>query len=469
MNYFKLLKEISRLRENKDFLVIDEKKYTYGEVYNASKLLGQKLNNLIKTSYLEDSKNKLLIYCDDFYFQLLIFFASNFFEQIPIIAHNSLKAETIMKIIIQNNIQYVISDKYLKFDNVRTVEINRDILGFEEILIYKTNVLSRNVKNFKVCMGALTSGSTDIPKVLYRTYESWSDFFKIQNKIFKINLDSKVFINGSLSFTGNLNVVMSVLYEGGTIISVSNFNCKKWMLVIDEEKVTNIYLVPTKLKMLNTFLKESVDSVRSIFTGSQLLFEKTADKLMEKFPNSEITLYYGASELNYITYLNYEEIRSKPLSVGRPFPNIDIIIKDDFIYVNTKYHVEGMRNPCTVYDMGYVDSEGYLIFEGREDNVINKGGFKISGIKIENEIKRINGISDVAVIGYDHEKKGKEIAAFIIVNKDITKKTIIEKLKINLMPIEIPKKIIFIQNMPLNSSGKIDRFKLIEDNLPDHI
>lgn len=469
MDYFKLLKEISRVRENKKFLVVDEKTYTYEEVYKASKSLGERINSIVKDSALEGSKNKLLIYCDDFYFQLIAFFASNFLKQIPIIAHYSLTSETIKKIIIKNNIQYVISDKDLKFDSIRRVEVNRGIFSFKKIFAYETNFISNSIINSKVCMGVLTSGSTDIPKVLYRTYESWVDFFKIQNKVFKINSYSKVFINGSLSFTGNLNVIMSVLYEGGTIISVTGFNCKKWIKEIDKEKVTNIYLVPTKLKMLNTFVKEHMNNVQSIFTGSQLLVEKTADKLKEKFPNSEIILYYGASELNYITYLNYEEIHSKPLSVGRPFPNVDIIIKDDFIYVKTKYHVEGMKNPCTVYDVGYMDSEGYLIFQGRKDNVINKGGLKISGIKVESEIKKIDGISDAAVIGYDHDKKGNEIAAFIIANEEITKESIIEKLKINLMPVEIPKKIIFMENMPLNSSGKIDRLKLIHDNFSDHI
>lgn len=467
MDYLRLLREISKTRKDKKFLIIDEKKYTYEQVYKSSKLLGEKLNNIVKSRGLENGKNKLLIYSDDFYFQLIAFFASNFIKQIPIIAHNSLTIETVKKIIIQNNIHYVISGKDLKFDNIRHVEIDGDILAFEKIFAYETSVISNSELNSKTCMGVLTSGSTDIPKVLYRTYESWVDFFIIQNKIFKINLESKVFINGSLSFTGNLNVVMSVLYEGGTIVSLTSFNCKKWIQEINKEKVTNIYLVPAKLKMLNTFLKEPNNNVQSIFTGSQLLFEKTADKLKEKFPNSEITLYYGASELNYITYLNYEEIHSKPLSVGKPFPNVDIIIKDDFIYVNTKYHAEGMKNPCTVYDVGYVDSEGYLIFLGRKDNVINKGGLKISGIKVENEMKKINGISDAAVIGYDHDKKGKEIAAFITANKEITKESIIEKLKINLMQVEIPKKIIFVENMPLNSSGKIDRLKLIQDNFSD--
>jgi long-chain acyl-CoA synthetase len=463
MDYFKLLEEISNTRENKDFLVINEKKYTYSEIYKISKLLGEKINNIVKVNECSNMKNKLLIYSDNFYFQLIAFFASNFAKGIPVISHYNLPKETLNKIIINNEIQYVITDTELKL-NEYNINFREVLEGFEKVLLYKTNTKRSDIINTKICIGVLTSGSTGIPKVLYRTYESWVDFFGIQNKVFKINLNSKLFVNGALSFTGNLNAIMSILYEGGTVVSITGFNCKRWLKAINTERVTNIYLVPTKLKMLNSFVKEPINNVKSIFTGSQLLFESTADELRKKFVNSEIILYYGASELNYITYINYEEIHSKPLSVGRPFHDVEIFIENDYIYVNTKYQVEGMKSPCTVYDVGYIDEDGYLIFDGRKDNVINKGGIKISGTKIENEIRKINEVSDVAVIGYNHNKKGNEISAYIVLNKEITKADIIQKLKSSLMDIEIPKKIIFVDDIPLNNSGKVDRIKLAYNN-----
>lgn len=70
------------------------------------------------------------------------------------------------------------------------------------------------------------------------------------------------------------------------------------------------------------------------------------------------------------------------LSVGRLFFNVDVFIKNDFIYVNIKYYVEGMNNFCIVYDVGYIDDNGYLIFKGRKDDIVNKGGMKISCLKI---------------------------------------------------------------------------------------
>ena len=470
MDYFKLLQEIKNRYEHKVFLIIDEKSYTYGQIYGEAKLLGEKIKSVKESNkqknIRESIKDNIFVYSDNFYFQIIAFFAVNACKNIPIILHHDLPKETFLKIAIENNINYIITDENLSFNDLKQMEVHKDICeNLKEIFLYNTNARENDIiTNSEVCMGALTSGSTGVPKILYRTYESWAGFFETQNDVFKINSDSRLFLNGSLSFTGNLNAIMSVLYEGGTIISITKFHCRSWDFTIREHNVTNIYLVPTKLKVLNKFFKKPLKDVKSIFTGSELLFKNTAEDLKKNFPNSEIIMYYGASELNYITYLNYEEICSKPLSIGRPFPNIEVIIKDGFIYVNTKYHVEGFLNLCTVYDIGHMDEDGYLVFDGRKDSVINKGGIKVNGIKIENELKKIAEINDVVVVGCDDDKKGSEIVAFVVINKEITKEYIIKKLKKNLMSVEIPKKIIFVKSMPLNSSGKIDRLKLIYKN-----
>ena len=67
-------------------------------------------------------------------------------------------------------------------------------------------------------MGVLSSGSTDLPKLLFRTYESWADFFPEQCRIFGLKRDSVAFTEGSMSFTGNLSVFASVLYAGASLV-----------------------------------------------------------------------------------------------------------------------------------------------------------------------------------------------------------------------------------------------------------
>lgn len=84
----------------------------------------------------------------------------------------------------------------------------------------------------------------------------------------------------------------------------------------------------------------------------------------------------AASELNYITYCTGKEWLEREGTVGRPFPTIQIAETDNVIYVTTKYHIEGIPNTYTVNDCGYIDSDGYLMFNGRAGDVSIKGDIK---------------------------------------------------------------------------------------------
>lgn len=453
MNYFNLLCDIRENNRNKNFLIIDERVYNYNYIYKEI----DNIQGILKNSIKFDGYN-ILIFSKSFYFQVISFFVSNALNNIPIICHHSLSYKLLKEIISKNNINYVISDEKLELNEEEIVkDLSEEI---KHIYVYKFNSKDKILNHKNICFGAFTSGSTNTPKVLYRSYESWTDYFYTQNNIFKIDLKSILFMNGSLSFTGNLNTLLSVLYEGGTIVTIETLSPRRWIKSMKDNFVTNIYIIPSKLKLLSQVVEEEISNIKSIFAGSELLFNDIAHNLKNNFPKSEIILYYGASELSFITYITYEEMNLKPLSVGRPFPGIKVFIKEDCIYVDTKYHVFGVEVPCTVNDMGYIDKDGYLFLQGRKEDIINKNGIKISFLKIEQEIKKIKEIIECAAVSYDNSLKGNEIAVFIITDEDINKEDILNKLKNKLMPVEIPKKVFFVKSLPLNDSGKIDKKKL---------
>lgn len=461
MNYYELLRIKKERHKNKNFLIIDGEKYTYENILSYSEQLGKQISLGENIS--------ILIYSKNIMFQLISFFAINYSKNIPIICHYNLSKKVLDDILLKNNISIIISDESMDVIDLYD-DNNNEVAKKVNFSIFnpKFNIYMYQYKNLinyldkSICMGALSSGSTSVPKVLYRTYESWAGFFPIQNGIFNISGESILFVNGTLSFTGNLNSIMSVLYEGGSIVISSGLNCKSWIRTIKQYNVTNIYLIPTKLQLLVKHLKEPVLKVVSIFTGSQLLFEDTARNLKKYMPKSEIILYYGASELNYITYLCYDELIEKPLSVGRPFPGIDIYIRGGKIFVNTEYAVYNATKPYSVNDIGYYDNDGYLIFEGRSDDILNIGGFKVSSTKIENEVKKIPQIEDAIVLPYSDTIRGNQIVLFVITIDKITKKDLLIKMKDNLMKNEIPKKIIFLNSFPYTSSEKIDRLALLK-------
>ena len=337
------------------------------------------------------------------------------------------------------------------------------------------------------CMAVMTSGTTGIPKVLYRTYKSWAGFFPVQNEIFGINKESVIFAHGSLAFTGNLNLYMAQFYVQGTIVAENKFNPKRWAYVINKENVNTIYLIPSKLMLLPSVIKEINKNVKSIISGSQSLGYSDAIKLKEVFPMAEITLYYGASELNYITYVKDRDMTIDKNLIGKPFPGIRVFVNNGNIYVDSPYHAEGIKCPYSVSDKGHIDQNGCLYFEGRSDDIVLIHGRKISLIRIENELESLEEVREAAVIPIIENGK-QVIAAFIdmgyninnfvvngngciSINKEkdviILKKLsnndkIFTSLRKKLAHYEMPCKIIVIDDMPHNESGKKDKKKIQE-------
>ena len=106
----------------------------------------------------------------------------------------------------------------------------------------------------RACMGVMTSGSTGKSKLLWRDYHSWADFFPEQNRIFGVDEQTIIFCQGSLAFTGNLNIYMGVLAAGGTLIVTEKFRPKHWLQLMHQYDVNTLYLIPSKLMLLPKFM-----------------------------------------------------------------------------------------------------------------------------------------------------------------------------------------------------------------------
>ena len=154
----------------------------------------------------------------------------------------------------------------------------------------------------------MTSGTTGRAKVLFRTYESWAGFFEEQNRVFGVTPDSCMFAQGSLAFTGNLNLYMGALYAGASVAAAGKFRPRLWQEMILKHSCDVVYLIPTKLRLLERGCKTPLNCVKSIIAGSQGFDKNDLDAVKAVLPNAEMTLYYGASELNYITYIKDSEM-----------------------------------------------------------------------------------------------------------------------------------------------------------------
>ncbi len=336
--------------------------------------------------------------------------------------------------------------------------------GTSTVPIIATEMSKNQVFSFenippKACMGVMTSGSTGQSKLLWRSFASWAYFFDEQNRIFAIDDNTVIFCQGSLAFTGNLSIYMGVLAAGGTIVATEKFRPRHWIQMMEQYDVNAIYLIPSKLMLLPKFLKQGNKQIPQILTmvsGSQSMGRQEAERLREVFPNAMLTLYYGASELNYITYIRGDEMTDDRTDIGLPFEGVEVTVKKDEIFVRTPYHVEGIKLPFTLKDRGRIDENGHLHFLGRTDDIVNANGRKVSALKIDDALMRIDGMREAYVLSV-HNGDADDLVAFVASDVKYSKPELVANLRMDLEDYEIPKQFILLDELPHNESGKVDK------------
>ena len=378
--------------------------------------------------------------------QLLYFLAVQAAGGIPVLVHEYLKAEDIRELLTERPIDLFISEK----DFPALPMIKADSL----FILENKNSGKRNSD-----FGVLTSGSTGIPKIFFRKGESWSDFFPVQNRIFEVDGKARLFLHGSLAFTGNLNMAMAFLAEGVSLYCTDRLLPKSWLRTIKNEEITHVYLIPSKLSPLSK-VKGKADSLKYILTGSQLMTAALFERLERVFPSSKVILYYGASELSYISYIEGKDILHAPDSVGKPFPGISVSTKDGEIWVDTPYGVEGIERPFTCHDLGRMDEKGYLHFLGRREDMYFIQGNHVARQKVLAHLLMIPGVEEAEVLALKKDHGDDRMIAFLA--GDVPDSSgLVRLLSKNLFSWEIPSRFISVDVIPRTSTGKTDKKKLL--------
>lgn len=305
-------------------------------------------------------------------------------------------------------------------------------------------------------MGAVTSGTAGQQKILFRTYESWADFFPVQNRIFSMTGNTVLFAQGSLAFTGNLNLYLALFSIGGTVVCTKRVHPQYWLSMICGQQVDAIYLIPAKMNALCRIVKEPCMTVRQFVTGSQSFGRREAEQVKNCFPAAGVTLYYGSSEASYITYLRDEDMTEDFRLVGRAFPGVEVWIENDMFYVGGTYGMIGIDHPFCTRDLGSVDAEGRFYFEGRADDLLNVNGQKRSAYRIEQAIRCVAGIDHVIVMV--QRENGKDILeACYEAEEELQEAALRKQLREQLSAAEIPRRFVRVECLPRTDSGKLVR------------
>ena len=115
-------------------------------------------------------------------------------------------------------------------------------------------------------------------------------------------------------------------------------------------------------------------------------------------------------------------------------------------------------------DQGFIDEEGFITISGRLKEIINRGGEKISPREVDEILMDHPNVEQVVTFSIPHDKLGEEIAAAIVLNQQGTPSE--EELKTyaasKLSDFKVPRKIIFLEEIPKGATGKLQRIGLSE-------
>ena len=114
-------------------------------------------------------------------------------------------------------------------------------------------------------------------------------------------------------------------------------------------------------------------------------------------------------------------------------------------------------------DLGFVSSDNYLTLVGRAKDLIISGGMNVYPKEVENSLNQISGVIESAVIGLADSDFGEAVTAVLVIDETFQRDRDLKQiLKKELVNYKIPKQFLFIDRLPKNAMGKVQKNKLRE-------
>ena len=291
---------------------------------------------------------------------------------------------------------------------------------------------------------------------------------------------------------GLANILLCSWFHGIPVLGYRfrRFDPEKALALITKHQVRNTFLPPTALKFIRQLPESSSQvqtSLRSIMSAGEPLGAEML-KWGEDCLNVKINEMYGQTEVNYFIGNCQTLEPAKPGSMGRPYPGHRAAVIDEdgkqlgpgkmgeiafyapgdpIVFLKYWSNEQGTRekyagNWIRSGDEGSVDEDGFFWFSGRTDDVITSSGYRIGPSEIENQLLKHPAVALAAAVGVPDELRGELVKAFVRLNPgfeetEVLKKEISDFVKIRLAAHEYPRRIEFLEEFPLTTTGKVMR------------
>jgi fatty-acyl-CoA synthase len=254
--------------------------------------------------------------------------------------------------------------------------------------------------------------------------------------------------------------------------------------LLERHQISSFFAPPTVwIGLLRSPLFERCDlsSLRKGYYGASIMPVAVMHELTQRLPNMRLWNFYGQTEIAPLaTVLKPEDQLRKPGSAGRPALNVETRVVDDAmrdivpgevgeIVHRSPQLLQGYFNDpersAAAFEGGWfhsgdlatIDTEGYITVVDRKKDMIKTGGENVASREVEEALYRLEGVSEVAVVGLPHPRWIEAVTAVVVVKAGHTldESRVLAHAAQQLAAFKCPKAVVFVDALPKNPSGKL--------------
>ncbi len=399
-----------------------------------------------------------------------------------------LPAETVAYIVGDCDAKLVIGDDQrlaLAPDSVPKISFDRDFAD----LLDEGPFTPLAMKGEEPAMFLYTSGSTGRPKGVVLSH--YSHLWAISQRQRRGGaFGQRSIVAAPLYHMNGLAMCQTTFSHGDTVVLLPQFTTKGYIEAAAAHRVAFLTSVPTMIAMMlrerELLAKNDLSAVEAVRMGSAPITQSLIDQVRKVFPTAQISNGYGTTEAGPVVFGPHPDGIPQPeLSTGYPHPTVQLRLVRDGKEVDdegvlemkcgalmTHYHklpevTAKAMTPDGYYRTGDVfrrDENGFFFFVGRADDMFVCGGENIYPGEVEKMLERHPGIHQAAVIPIPDELKGHKPIAFVVRTPDATldEQAVKTYALANAPAYQHPRRVIFVEEMPLAGTNKIDKRALAQ-------
>jgi acyl-CoA synthetase (AMP-forming)/AMP-acid ligase II len=343
-----------------------------------------------------------------------------------------------------------------------------------------------------------TSGTTSRPKAVELSHNNLTSYVTGTVEFASADPSDGSLICVPPYHVAGVGAAMSNLYAGRKMVYLPQFDAREWIRLVVAEGVTTATVVPTMLARIVAALEDEpveLPTLRSLAYGGSKVALPLVRRALELLPDVGFVNAYGLTETSSTIAVltpgdhraalrSTDQAAARRLgSVGQPLPGVDVQIRADdgqpvgpgqagelFVrgdQVSGRYAEIGSVLDAEGWfptrDLAFLD--GYLFIKGRSDDTIIRGGENIAPAEIEDVLVDHPAVRDCAVVGVEDAQWGQIIVAVVVPAEraDPDPDALREHVRKRLRGSRTPDRVVFRDELPTNSMGKVLRRELVND------